>query len=419
MVSDIDDRMIRINACGPFPHGYYQLGDTRLSHEGPLEGRADLLLATAKRHLLDVQADLDRDANSLSILEVGSYDGWIANHLWHDGYRNITTLEPREQNVSRGIRLRELLGIDDEVNHLVGDLSSLPEPPGAPFDVVMSFGVIHHLNDIVGFLRTLRGICSQRLLLECLTLPDSLVDQALARAIEPKDIAYRSSSASVSQIGVKLESDYYPGSAAHSGVVLVPARQSLLWMIESCGFEISSVGDGWNSRVSLESLAHRAHAQATIIEARPVHCPVLDFSAKIEASEYEGCYVTIPAGALQKIAEAVSRSPMPLNRELHRALFDLAQEYASPVDELIQSIVHAPKTKLRFETAKSWVNEGRHEDARKELLDLVSEPSDDWRTVYRSFALLAAIDSDRHDYWIARLVESNPEFPLAMVSRGH
>ena len=158
---ELNDRIVRINSCGPFPHGHYAVDGTSLSHEGPLKGRADLLVATAIVQLEELCRETGLAREDVSILDVGAYDGWIANRLWHAGYRNITALEPREQNVSRGIRLRELLGIGDGVNHLVGDLSSVPEPTGAPFDVVMSFGVIHHLNDIVGFLRSVRCLCAR------------------------------------------------------------------------------------------------------------------------------------------------------------------------------------------------------------------------------------------------------------------
>ena len=311
--------------------------------------------------------------------------------------------------------MRQLLGIDDEVKHYVGDLSRIPQATGAPFDVVISFGVIHHLNDIVGFLSALRNVCKHSLLIETLTLPDDLVNEDIYRAIEPKDLAYRATDARVSQIGVKLESGYYPGSTANSGVVFVPARQALMWMIQSCGFQVNSVKNGWDSEIRQDSRAHRRYASATIIAAHPVENSALDFSRQIEASEFDACFIPIPHETLQQIEYVVECFPIPLNPELFNALSRIAEQSDPPVSEMIKAIVHAPRTKTRFERAKACSIEGRENQARDELLALVSELSDDWRSVYRSFALLSFVDSDRRDYWIARLAEANPEFPTSIL----
>lgn len=413
----LNDRMVRINSCGPFPHGHYEVDGTSLSHEGPLKGRADLLVDTAIVQLEELCRETGLSREDVSILDVGAYDGWVANRLWHAGYRNITALEPREQNVARGIRLRELLGIGDGVNHLVGDLSSVPEPPGAPFDVVMTFGVVHHLNDIVGFLRSVRGLCAQSLLLEGLTLPDSLVTPELTRAIEPKDIAYRSKDSLVSQIGVKLESAYYPGSAANGGVVFVPGRRALVWMVESVGFEVSYVQDGWGTHADRQELAHREHAEATIIVARPVNSAVLDFTQQVHDSEFEFCSVSLPPAVLAEVAQVVSANPDALNPGITSVLQHMALEFDAPLSEIIRSIPHAPVTKLRLEQAKSHLVYSRLDEAIQSLLSIVNVPSDDWRSVYRAFALLAVVDSVRAEYWSERLREANPEFPLEVLDR--
>lgn len=419
MNSDLEfnDRIIRINSCGPFPHGHYEVDGMPLSHEGPLKGRADLLVDTAIRQLEELCREDGLVREDVSILDVGAYDGWVANRLWHAGYRNITALEPREQNVSRGIRLRELLGIADGVHHLVGDLSSVPEPPGSPFDVVMSFGVVHHLNDIVGFLRSVRGLCAQALLLEGLTLPDSLVTPELTLAIEPKDIAYRSKDSLVSQIGVKLESAYYPGSAADGGVVFIPGRRALVWMIESAGFEVCYVQDGWGTHAGRQELAHREHAEATIIAARPVESPVLDFTQQVHDSEFEFCSESLPPTVLAQVARAVRANPDALNPGTTKVLQNMALEFDAPLSEIIRSIPHAPMTKLQLEQAKYHLVHYRPHEAIETLLSIVNVPSDDWRSVYRAFALLAVVDSGRAEYWSERLREANPEFPLEVLNR--
>jgi hypothetical protein len=85
-------------------------------------------------------------------------------------------------------------------------------------------------------------------LVETLTLEDKLVNSEIHDALEPKDIIYFSRETETPIVGVKLESSYYPGSAAVSGTVQIPARKALVWFLEQAGFDVIEVVDGWNKK---------------------------------------------------------------------------------------------------------------------------------------------------------------------------
>jgi SAM-dependent methyltransferase len=262
-------RNIEINSCGPFVHAHYEVDGVTLSQEGPLAGRADFLVDSTLRALQALKIDLDAE-----ILDIGSYDGWILNQIYTRGaYKNLTGIEPRQSNIERGLYLRKLLEVEDPAKHLLGTLDDSETLKLLNrFQLVTCFGVIHHLNDLLKFLNQVSETLKPDgyLLLECLTLADELVSNEIQEAIEPKDIVYEGSKIETSIIGVKLESNYYPGSAAQSGTVQIPTRKTLTWLLMQAGFEIVEMSAGWNENNRSASLAssHRKEARSTIILGR-------------------------------------------------------------------------------------------------------------------------------------------------------
>lgn len=262
-------RNIDINSCGPFVHAHYEVDGVTLSQEGPLAGRADFLVDSTLRALQALKIDLHAE-----ILDIGSYDGWILNQIYtRGGYIKLTGVEPRQSNIERGLYLRKLLKIEDPAKHLFGTLDDSEQLELLNrFQMVTCFGVVHHLNDLLKFLNQVSETMKPDgyLLLECLTLEDGLVTNEIQEAIEPKDIIYEGTKIETSIIGVKLESNYYPGSAAQSGTVQIPTRKTLTWLLMQAGIEIVEISAGWNENNPSASLtsSHRKEAKSTIILGR-------------------------------------------------------------------------------------------------------------------------------------------------------
>jgi SAM-dependent methyltransferase len=263
---------IEINSCGPFVHSYYEINGEIFSQAGPLHGRAQFLIQTTREILQRVKS---LKAKNLRILDVGSYDGWVLNKLWHSGYKNLVGLEPRLGNIERGLAIRTVLGLEDGVRHYHGTLGDNGDfQTEKLFDVVLCFGVIHHINDTLGFISQLREVLKPggTLILETLTLKDEFSSPELSAALEPKDVIYRGNEPKISIIGVKLESNYYPGSTTNSGTVQIPARQALVWFLEQSKFNVESVNDGWEENHYDNSLkiSHRRNLKSTVIVATAI-----------------------------------------------------------------------------------------------------------------------------------------------------
>ena len=114
-LSKLELRNLEVNSCGPFVHSNYLIDGEEFSQEGPIKGRGDFLVNAALQRLELFPKDI-------KILDVGAYDGWVLNRIHSTGYTNLTGLEPRKSNIDRGVHLRSILGITDDVKHLQGTL---------------------------------------------------------------------------------------------------------------------------------------------------------------------------------------------------------------------------------------------------------------------------------------------------------
>ena len=78
--------------------------------------------------------------------------------------------------------------------------------------------------------------------------------------------------------------------------------------------------------------------------------------------------------------------------------------------EIIQNLVHSPKTKIQFALAKYKYLKDFTD--LKSLLNLVEHLNDDWRTTYRTFYLLAKFNKNNSVNWKELAQRCNPEFPI-------
>jgi SAM-dependent methyltransferase len=412
-----DEKIIaEINSLGPFVHAHYthpQFGE--ISQEGPLKGRADLLLESALSTLQGYMDSTNKSREEISILDVGAYDGWILNRLYQLGFRNLTGIEPRKQNIERGIRIRELLGIQDNVKHFQGTLDTLEILNSHRFDLVLCFGVIHHINDINLFVSQLNMLLIEggRLLLETLCLSDSLITDQFREFMEPKDLIYSGKDVEVGIIGVKLESAYYPESTDVTGTVQIPSERTLKWFLEFNNFSINSFRNGWESIPSRENLfnSHRKNATSCLIDSTKIlkENPVRYENSASQIEEIATCGI-IDLELLTELEKACDENSNPYNQILASKLEKLKAKSEFP--DLISSIIHALETKLRFEIAKYQLATGNIEVGIEILKRIVTEISEDWRTTYRTFYLLAIFDKNSKFDWKEMALRCNPEFPL-------
>lgn len=418
---NISDIWIQINSLGPYNHGAYKYDKKIFSHEGPLTGRSDYLLNEAIEKADIICKNISKSRSNIRILEIGSYDGWLSSKLFAAGFKKITSIEPRAHNISRGYKLRKLLAIKDQVKHLNFDINKLSKKlfllnfRKPKFDLIICFGVIHHLQDINFSLQKISKLLNVRgggIIIECVTLNDEIFDKRLGNYLETKDVTYfNEPNIEYGFVGIKKESNYFPGSTFSDNFVMIPSTTALKIILENCNIEISEVRRGFEKDKNRTQLLNRKNIYTNLF-----------FGVKKDTNRisedkfynYENLFINglLNKNCLLKLQHAINQSKYLFMRELNKILsVSSAETY-----QLIQTLKYNPNEKLKFELIKHEIHGKNYEKAKAQLIELISSDfCNDWRVAYRSFFTLCYLDSDNSEYWLKLGLSCNPEFPIQVM----
>lgn len=97
----MEKNWLRINSLGPYSHTNFTFQGKQCSHEGVLTGREDFLKNLALEKLGQFEIETGKSRKDIKILEIGSFDGFISNFLYHRGYRRVITFEGRRKNIKK------------------------------------------------------------------------------------------------------------------------------------------------------------------------------------------------------------------------------------------------------------------------------------------------------------------------------
>jgi hypothetical protein len=98
-------------------------------------------------------------------IDLGASEGWFAHRMLEWGAKHVVAVDVREGNLRRAALLRDHYGIpEDRITLHHASVHELDAEALGTFDVVLCFGLIYHLENPIGALRTARelarGLCA-------------------------------------------------------------------------------------------------------------------------------------------------------------------------------------------------------------------------------------------------------------------
>jgi len=423
-----------INAYGPYTHAVWASHGLEISNEERLSGRGAFLVERIRECILK-HFTLD-EIKTFSILDVGCYDGWILHQLSDLPFAIMVGVEPREKNIVKGQKIREILNIQSRVELKVGDLDSIGDEV---FDVVICTGVLHHVESTPTALRRLRSVCRRMLFIETICLSSKHITKTFRKEIEMKDIVYLYKGKTCGLTGQKFESSYYDGSTAELSVVSIPSVESLTMYMDIYGFDnIEIVADPQSYRASVWKNRRPFNAVCVCaLVGSGKEKPVSDESSWVR--DYEGglANTVLKKEYMESLYEVVCLrktrlrvSLFCLNTLLYlhspnwlSGLFRfltkiwLDDKYAL---EIVKNLRFNPEDKLRLEYGKILYHEQDYEGAIAVLKAVTQKVNADWRSVYRSFYLLSRVYdkidlAEESERYKALCLTCNPNFPLEFL----
>lgn len=433
----LDPRAVEMaNAYGPYPHGAWVGRDLVIGNEEVLSGRGAFLASLIRRSILE--RFTVEQIRSMTLVDVGCYDGWLICQLEDLPFARMIGIEPRRKNLDKGQMIRQLLGIETRCEFRQGSIENLEQTLGEDkADIVICTGLFHHLSSTAGGVAALHAICKKYLFLETKCFSAELEDDRLQNALELKDLPYFFAPKTFGVTGHKLESAYYDGSAAQMSVISLPSIEALKMFLEVGGFAgINVVAD---PTAYAQAVPGRANFTAVCLTASPSSSSS-DMNVERWIEDYEGGLVRtlLPIetarslyriyclheavtdnSVLVKIAsDMVSKSGADTDQA--NELLNL-QEINLYAKEIVKNLCHAPHDKSALEYGKCLLAEGNFEAAEQVLLRITQRLNADWRSVYRAFCILAWSCRERGDVSAASRYEelcqiANPNFPAILLS---
>ena len=176
---------------------------------------------------------LGKNRNGLTALDLASHQGWFAVKMAQAGFTSVSGIDARESHVDDSRLISEIYGLD-HLSFTQGDIHELDSGQLGQFDVVLMLGLLYHLENPIGALRTCRALCSNLCIIETQIVPgiSGYVDYGSYQYVRPLKGSF----------GIIDETDDTHGpEASITGICMVPSLDALLWTLRKVGFSDVSV----------------------------------------------------------------------------------------------------------------------------------------------------------------------------------
>lgn len=394
-----------LNAHGPYSMAVWTSGDIKIGNEEGLKGRSAFFTERIREAILE-NFTLD-EIKTFSILDIGCNDGWVLHELSDLPFAKMMGIEPREKNIAKGRKVREILNIPSKVEYKIGDVDTLGDEI---FDIVICAGVLYHVESIPNALRRIRKVCRKMLFIESRCISSEYVTTKLKHEIEMRDVVYKYKDKICGLTAQKFETSYNDGSAKEFCIVNIPTVESLIMYLDILGFEnIKVVADlksyrtaVWKSKRPLNGVCIVAFLnldkQKSILEESSW---ISEYERGLEKTVLKEKFIRPLYNyyCLRKVG--VGLFLHSLNTFLYLQSSDwLAGLFGSMIKiwrkgkyelEIVKNLKYNPRDKLCLEYGKILYAKKEYESAISILKNVTTQMNADWRAVYRSFHLLSQI----------------------------
>ena len=431
-----------INVLGPWVHGYFDLGnDVIIEDQDNLQKKR---LFAMRDYLIDIIIKYYKTNNlqDKTLCDVGCNTGYFLYEIYKKvKLKKVTGVEPRTKNLAKAKFIANFFKLPKNKFTLKKmDILSLGKKI-EQFDIVIMPGVLHHLDDHVLALRNLYKMTKDLCVIETVVLSNEFNEKSVAEQLELKDDLYKikENENKFGIIGYKLETDRLDGATIHNGIVGIPTTDALLLTLKSIGFDKVQVyrSDEQLRKDVYNEKSYRKYHSVIVVASKNKKIRkslsiknTLDFIEKNEFVNYiplkyiEPLYnfiINHSNKKLGKIPLLMYQSELKYRelsgKQATQKLKKIMEK--KPYYQTICTFKHAPNDKITFEYAKSLYHEGLKDKAQVIIENLIQKVNLDWRTVYKSYYLLAKIRMEKKDYRKAQKfnvlsLRAHPNYSLAI-----
>jgi hypothetical protein len=200
-------------------------GTTQTYHGGTLDSIHETRWNMLRGY---IDSRFDEDLGRLRVLDLASHQGFFSIRMAQMGFGEVVGIDARAQHVEDSRLIAEAYGMD-QVSFHQGDVHEIDSAGLGEFDVVLMLGLLYHLENPVGALRTCRALCRNACVVETQITPGitGSVDFGSYEFVRPLKGTF----------GIIDETDETHGpETSITGICLVPSLEGLLWVMDKVGF---------------------------------------------------------------------------------------------------------------------------------------------------------------------------------------
>ncbi len=440
---NLNNKLIQeINVLGPWVHGYFDLGNgIVIEDQDKLQKKR---LFAIRDYLIDIITRYYKtnDLQDKTLCDIGCNAGYFLYEIYKRiKLKKVTGVEPRTKNLAKAKFIANFFKLPKnryilkkmDVLSLGGKIEK--------FDIVIMPGVLHHLDDHILALRNLYKMTKDLCIIETVVLSNKFNGKHIAEQLELKDDLYKinENKNKFGIIGYKLETDRLDGATIHNGIVGIPTTDALVLTLRSIGFnkvKIYRSDEQLRKNVYNEKSYRNYHSVIVVASknkkvknSHPIE-NTLDLIEKNEFLNYiplkyiEPLYNFVINQSNKKLTEIpllMYQSELKYKESLGKLAAQKLKKIIGnePYYQIISTFKHAPNDKISFEYAKSLYHEGLTDKTQERIENLIEKVNLDWRTVYKSYYLLAKLNLKKKNYRNAQKfnklsLKAHPSYSLAI-----
>ena len=161
-------------------------------------------------------------------IDIACHQGWFSTQLAQWQADRVLAVDARSEHVADTTLIRDALNLS-QLQVQQSDVHALDAAALGQFDLVLMLGLIYHLENPIGALRTARALTRHMCVVETQIVPglSGMVDYGSYRFVRPLKGSF----------GIIDETDDTHGpEASTTGICLVPSLEALLWIMRKIGF---------------------------------------------------------------------------------------------------------------------------------------------------------------------------------------
>lgn len=161
-------------------------------------------------------------------IDIACHQGWFATQLAEWNADDVLAIDARAAHVADTTLIRDALNLPN-LRVQQSDVHALEPAKIGQFDLVLMFGLIYHLENPIGALRTALALTRNACVVETQIVPGmtGMVDYGSYRFVRPLKGSF----------GIIDETeDTHGPEASTTGICLVPSLEALLWIMRKIGF---------------------------------------------------------------------------------------------------------------------------------------------------------------------------------------